>query len=436
MAGIKGLLQEPTDKPVESSKSVGWFNITLIKVGVFISLPGFVTGVKIGDAVGFYNSILAFFLAGIVLGGLASLTATVGAKSRLSTYMITQYAFGTKGALLINLIFALSLFGWFGINTALFGGAVLNSLAGTGALQSEALYSILGGVLMVATAIFGFKALDKVSQLAVPLLCISLVVLVYVSITKIGFATISMPRPQTMSVGKAISAVIGGSVVGTVIFPDICRYARTFKHGIIAGVLTFTVAKPLILMTSAVPSLATGLKGIMDILNSLNLGVMALGVVIFTTWTSNNGNLYGASLSLSTIFRHFRYWQLVIISGTLGTILAITGLIEHFVPFLHLLGIALPPVAGIYIAHYFFISRGNYSEQALRETPAFRPEALAAWFIACLLGYATLHDYVTLTTVPAMDSLIASGFFFYVLKKSGIALLLLKFSGKDARNEA
>lgn len=419
MSEINELLKEPTDKPVESSKSVSWLHITLIKVGIFISLPGFVTGVKIGNAVGFYDSLYAFFFAGLILGGLASLTATIGARTRLCTYMITQHVFGSKGALLINVIFALSLFGWFGINTALFGGAVVNTLSDAGS-QGEALYSIFGGVLMVVTAIFGFKALDKLSQLAVPLLCVSLIVLVYVSITKMGLSTILAPRPEVMSTGKAVSAVVGGSVVGTVIFPDICRYARTFKHGIIAGVLTFTVAKPLLLMTSAVPSLATGLRDIMAILNALGLGVLALGIVIFTTWTSNNGNLYGASLSLSTLFKQFKYWHLVIISGTLGTILAISGLMEHFIPFLHLLGICLPPVAGIYIVHFFFFSNGQYQESQLRDNPNFAFDALLSWSASCVFGYCTLHDYFTVTTVPAMDSLVLSGLLFFVGKKIGL----------------
>lgn len=438
MSGIKNLLKEPTDKPVAVNKSVSWFHITLIKVGIFISLPGFVTGVKIGNALGFYDSLYAFFLAGIILGLLASLTGVIGAKTRLSTYMITQYVFGRKGALLINLIFALSLFGWFGINTALFGSAVVDALYQPGDSRSIVLYSVLGGGLMIATAVFGFKALDKLSQLAVPLLCVSLIVLVYVSVAQIGFATITMPRPELMSVGKAVSAVVGGSVVGTVIFPDICRYARTYKHAVIAGVLTFTIAKPLLLMTSAIPSLATGLRDIMAILDSLNLGAMALGIVIFTTWTSNNGNLYGASLSLATIFKQFRYWQLVIISGVLGTIFAISGLMEHFIPFLHLLGICLPPVAGIYIVHFFFISSREYDEALLQDSPAVSVEAMLAWLLACILGYCTLQDYLTITTVPALDTLLMSGFFFFISKKSGLVDFLLKrfkLNREEIKNE-
>ncbi|MDG1905400.1 MAG: cytosine permease [Arenicella sp.] len=428
---LLSLLKEPTDRPVEDEKSVGWLNITLIKVGVFISLPGFVTGVKVGNAVGFYESIYAFLIAGIILGCLASFCGTVGSKTKLSTYMITQYAFGTRGALLINIIIAISLFGWFGINTALFGSAVLTAVGGAGS-EAQIAYSVVGGLLMVATAVFGFKALDKVSQLAVPLLFAGLFILVYVSVSKIGMTKIVAPVPNSMSLGNAISAVVGGSVIGTVIFPDICRYARTFKHGVIAAILTFTVAKPIILMTSAVPSLATGHRDIMEILNSLNLGVMALAIVVFTTWTSNNGNLYGASLSLSTIFKQFKYWQLVLISGTVGTLLAVFGVMEHFIPFLHLLGISIPPVAGIYIVHFYILNGGVYNEQMLRSNPPINLDAIFAWCTACVLAYCTLKGYFSLTTVPAMDALLTAGVSFFVLSKIGFSSIYWKPKNADS----
>jgi len=412
------LFGERARRPVETSKQVGWLQITLIKVGIFISLPGFVTGVKIGNAVGYQSSVIAFFVAGVVLGSLASVTGSIGAKTRLSTYVIVQHTFGTKGAILINMIFALSLFGWFGINTALFGSAVVDAITvGASGGKSWIVASILGGTLMVATAIFGFKALDMLSRVAVPVLIIALTVLVYASISQIGMVAVTEVRESTMSLGNAISAVIGGSVVGTVIFPDVCRYAKSFPHAIVAAILTFMVGKPLILMSSAIPALATGEAEIMRILSALGLGVLALGIVIFTTWTSNNGNLYAASLSLSTVVKGLRYWQLVIIAGVLGTVLAISGVLAKFVPFLHMLGIAMPPVAGIYAVHYFFIAKRNYSDVPLSKRKTYYFSALVAWLVACIIGVLALNEVIVVTTVPALDSLISAAVIYLVLKK-------------------
>lgn len=418
MKGVNKLLEEPTDKPVDNNNKVSWITISMVLIGLYISLPGFVTGVKIGNAVGFYNSVVAFFSGGLVLGFIASCCALVGAKTQLSTYMLTQFAFGQKGAQLINFIFGLSLFGWFGVNTVLFGEAVFASLADNAlAPKNLNLYTAIGGLLMVATAIFGFEALDKLSKLAVPLLCFALFMLVYMSIKKAGFEAIAQPRPQTMSLGSAISAVVGGSVVGAVIAPDTCRYARSYKDAIIAVVITFVIAKPIILLTSTIPTLATGLSDIMDILASLNLGALALGVVVFTTWTSNNSNLYSASLSLSSLFSQFKYWQLALISGVLGTILAMSGIMEHFIPFLHLLGITIPPVAGVYVVHFFVFSRGTYAKQTLSTAAPVCHFAMVSWVTACILGYCTLHGYLTITTVPAVDSLLTSASLYWCFKR-------------------
>ena len=49
------------------------------------------------------------------------ITGSIGARTRLSSYMLVRIAFGDRGASLVNLAFALSLLGWFGVNIDLFG---------------------------------------------------------------------------------------------------------------------------------------------------------------------------------------------------------------------------------------------------------------------------------------------------------------------------
>nr|WP_240946267.1 cytosine permease [Pseudomaricurvus alkylphenolicus] len=416
---MKNLLDEPTDQPVDQERSVSWKNIALIKIGVFISLPGFVTGVKVGNQIGLEASVYVFFIAGIVLGAFASICGSVGARTKLSTYYITQYAFGSRGAHLVNSIFAASLFGWFGINLVLFGKALVDVIGDSalGPFTWEIL-TIAGAILMISTVIFGFRALDRLSQFAVPLLILSLVVLVYASITQFGLENAAgSADSSSMSAGKAISAVIGGSIVGTVIFPDICRYAISVKHGIIAAIITFSIAKPLITLSSAIPSLATGEREIMAILDALNLGMIALVIVVFTTWTSNNGNLYGASLGLSTIFKGRRYWQLALGSGVVGTLLALSGVMDDILPFLHLLGIAIPPVAGIYIADFYILNGGKYRPFSHSTMAGIRYPSIVAWSLACAAGYASLNDLYVLTTVPALDSVIVAASVLCVLDR-------------------
>ena len=411
-------LIEPTDGPTSEASRVNWLYIFLVKVGVFISLPGFLTGVKVGNAVGFNSSVVAFVVGGIVLGILASLTGYIGSRTNLTTYLINQHTFGRKGALLVNLVLAAALFGWFGVNTALFGSAVVGAIADTEGAGQE-LWSIIGGILMIATAIFGFKALDRFSRLAVPLLFLGLYILVDRSLGTYGLEAVQAVEGDGMSIGKAISAVIGGSVVGIVVFPDLCRYAKSNWHAIVAAILVFSVSKPLVSMAAAIPSLASGMSDIIAIMDVLGMGMIAFFVIIFATWTSNNGNLYGASLSLSTIFPKIKYWRLVIISGVLGTLFAITGVTSYYLPFLQVLGILIPPVAGIYIMEFLIRKGDGYEVEALARRASVSYDALAAWVLASVVGALAQFDVIVISTVPGLDSLIVGGAIFVLLRFLG-----------------
>ena len=167
---------------VPDGKTVSGWRIALIKTGIVIALPAFFSGAEIGTALGLADSCLVIIAAAFLLALLAALTGTVGASSRLSTSMILQFSFGPVGAKIVNLVLALTLLGWFGVTTALFGHT-LNDLAERALTiqTAPAVYMLLGGLLMIGTTVFGFKALQKLSDLVVPLLLVGLVLVAYIA---------------------------------------------------------------------------------------------------------------------------------------------------------------------------------------------------------------------------------------------------------------
>ena len=418
----ESVLAEESNEVISSHKLVSYVPILTVLVGIFISLPAFYTGAKIVGGLGLIQGTKSFFIGGLILAVIARICASIGAFTRLSTYKIIQHSFGKKGAILINLIFSCSLFGWFGVNSALFGESVFQSL---GMIKVTFIptywYIIIGGILMVSTAIFGFKALNKLANLAVPVLAISLIVLVAISLFDHSH-NLDDTFVSTVSLGKAISVVIGSSIVGAILTPDYCRYARTTTHAVIACSVTFGLAFPLILVSAAIPALATGETDVVPIIKALNVGAIGLLVVIFTAWTTNNANLYSGSLGLSTVFTSLKYWHLVVFTGSLGTLFAILGIMESFVPFLLFLGVTMPPVAGVYITHHFFFSDHQYTSESLDITPEYSIPALLAWVLASSLGYFSINDYITFTMVPAIDSLVCSGVIYFALKKTTLLM--------------
>lgn len=418
MSRLRTLTQDYNRVPVPDEKTVSAWHIALIKIGIVIALPAFFTGAEIGVAMGLVDACLVIIVAALILALLAALTGTVGASSRLSTSMILQFSFGIHGAKFVNFILATTLLGWFGVTTALFGHTLNDLVISTLDIRLvPTLYMFLGGLLMIVTTVFGFKALQKLSNFVVPLLLIGIVVVSYISTQQGEFYPLMLTTGDgSLSIGLGISALVGGMVVGVTIFPDLTRYARSSVHGRAAAGLSYGLGVPFVLITVAIPSIVTGEKDLLLIMLSLGLGITSLLVLIITAWTTNAGNLYSSSLVLATIFQAVEKWKICIAAGLIGTVFAVSGITEYFLSFLILLGVCIPPIVGIYLADFYFIRNKQYDLLKLKQVPAINIEAFIAWLLGISVASMTSRDIISLTTIPSCDAVLTA-FSVYILQK-------------------
>ena len=411
-------LEDYTNQPVPKDKLIGWSGLALVIISVFISLPAYLQGIQLGQALGFYKSLMAFVTGSVILMIIGCFCGIVGARTRLSTYMITPYAFGIRGAKFVNIIVSITIFGWFGVVLAEFSEAVLASLQMLDIHFSDnlALLSAVGCFLMLVIAILGFKGLNLLANLVTPLLLFSSVMVIYLAIESVGFTAITAPRIQTMSLGNAISTVVGSMVVGMVIFPDYSRYARSTKHAVAGAVISLSLL-PVVLMSASMPGLATGETELVSIVVAMGFGISALLVIIFAAWTTNSSNLYVATLSLSTVFKVQKSWYLTVICGFLGYIIAILGISDHLIPFLILLGVAIPPIGAIYVVNFFIFNSGLYTPSLLSNSSLVCYRAFTAWGLASLVAYLSANGWISLTGIASIDSIFVATFVYYCLKK-------------------
>lgn len=423
-------MNEFTGSRVPDDQTTSGWRIALIKIGIVIALPGFLTGAEIGFQLGLANAAVAVIGGCLVLAALCSLTGTVAAKSRLPTAVITQFAFGRVGAKMVNLILAITLIGWFAVTLELFADTLGKIFTATPAVEFGGTAFVLGGgLLMMLTTIFGFKALTKLSNLAVPLMFLVLVVMAYLTAAGSSLEQLLSAPGGTTSLGFAISAVVGGPAAGTVIFPDIARFARSPNHGRVAACISYGVGMPLILLLVGITAIATGEKDLVMIMLGLGLGVPALIFLIFTAWTTNAGNLYSGSLFLSTILFRLPHNYIVVIGGILGICFALFGLTDHFIPFLVALGIAVPPIAGIYVTDFFL--RGQKLDiDELSTNSIIRVPAFICWGCGIVIALMSARGLLTITSVPACDSILVSASLFFVIKH--FSVLLHKSKGEKS----
>jgi cytosine permease len=413
------LLEDYAHDPVPISNTKSWFDIGLVLMGGVIAIPILLIGFVLGNALSFTELIIAALLGSAIFGLIAIPTAAIGANTRLSTYVLAQYAFGKNGGKLVTIIIALTLFGWFGINLGVFSVALQEVLFSLSvAAPSLFVLTVLSGALMMGTAVFGFKGLHKLSIVAVPLLLALLIVAAYYALSS-GNIISMFESSGGVTLGVAISMVVGSMIVGAVITPDFTRYARSKGHGMGAAIFGWVLMLPVLLLLSALAGAATGTADFTGVMYGLGLALPAFIILILASWTTNDNNLYNASLGLSVVFQKYQKWQITLMAGVVGTLLAVLGILSQFTSWLLFLGIFIPPVASIYLADYL-LNLNRYQSSNVSDMGGIRAWPLAVWISAAAFGYLATPiqsgglGLFVFTTVPALDSMIVAFVVYFV----------------------
>lgn len=399
---------EYANGPLPEGLTVPGWRVALIVASFSIALPSFLNSAQIGLALGFWQAALVGLLAGAILCVGACFTAWVSVRTRLTTYLLIQRSFGLHGAAMVNIVVAIVHYCWFGVNVSFFAGAI-TALVGQGypIPGDYAAFVIAGSVLMTVSTIFGFRALDRLALVAVPLLAVILGAVAWIMVRQNGVELApSAAPPVPMSFGIALSALVGGNMLTVAAMPDLSRYIRTARSAAVGMILSFPVATPLLMIASALPALATGETDIMKLVVMSGFGLPVLLILILSIWTINAANLYSASLSMGATFPRVRPWIFVCAGGAVGGGFALWGIIDRFVPFLIFLAIIIPPIAAIYVIDAFIAFRRADPAASIARLPAIRWPATLVWLGSIAVALAAERLGVTLTTVPMIDATI------------------------------
>ena len=146
--------------PVPKSESVSGFQISLVIIGVSITLPLMYSAGELVQGMGLSKAIIAVIAGSLILSLMAVPAAIVGVRTRLSSYMIVEHTFGSVGAKVINFALGLFLLGWYAVTAELFGRTLFLAAGELGlAGVPEPAYTIMSSLLVIITTVYGFKAI-------------------------------------------------------------------------------------------------------------------------------------------------------------------------------------------------------------------------------------------------------------------------------------
>jgi cytosine permease len=323
--------------------------------------------------------------------------------------MIIEHTFGYVGAKFINFWFALFLLGWYAVTAELFGRTLFLAAGElTTFVIPEWVFTVVSSAIVTVTTVYGFKAIDRLALIAVPFLLLALIAVVGLSLRKAPFSELLLIEGEGITLSTAISAVVGAAIVGVVLTPDLTRYARNTRDCVVASFLGQGGGMSIAYIFGMIPVLAWNELEPMTYMFLMGFGVVALVVLVLATWPTNVLNLYGVSLSCRASIPLGNYRSVTVVGGIAGTLAALAGISEYLIDFLIVLGLLVPPIAGVYLVDFFFFKRTDFSSERLANRPAIRVNAVVVGLGAGVLATWMYYSDLSLTSIGSLDSLIIS----------------------------
>ncbi|WIY83213.1 cytosine permease [Propionimicrobium sp. PCR01-08-3] len=394
------------------------WEILVIRIGSLACVSQLMLGAALGYGMTFWGALGATMVGSVLLQVVSWAIGTAAAKEGMSTSLLSRWAgFGKTGSSVIGGIIAISLVGWFGVQNSVFAEGMY---AVTGTLNVP-IWAGLTGVAITVLVVFGIKAISKVATVFVPLFILAVIYAAVVMLTghSIGDYLSTPPPGPALTFAAATTMVAGGFMIGAVTTPDTARYLRGGKQVFWMTLIGTFVGELGMNLIAVLLAHATGTDSIVDIMMTLT-GWIGASIVIFSTVKLNDVNLYSSSLGLATMINalfnaRIGRTTLTWVLGLGGTALSMIGIINYFTTFLTVLGVAIPPIAGIIVVDYYVLKRDRAAldeSRASGELPTsvdtWNPVAIGVWIAAFLIG-----QFVGLG-IPAINSLVSAGVLYWV----------------------
>lgn len=396
---------EFSNQRVPLSERKGFWGLLTVSLGYVFVVTSMQVGGSIGVSMNMKDAMTAILLSSAILAVLASVMAVIACKTGLTLGMLSKYSFGQAGTYVPVAIVAITTIGWFSIDAYLIGQST-NALFESIPIIPIA---ILGGIGMTLTALKGMKWMTYLSNLAVPLIIICGIVSIGIAVKSLGGwnGMMTMAKPNDMPFAQAVSLGVGSYAVGAIMFtPDIMRFSRNAFSAVITMIITLVIGNSFVVLFGAIGAVSTGNPDIAYVLKVQGLLAPAFLVLILNIWSTAQGCVYSGSMSLSSVTKIGRP-KLVIGFGVLGIILAIAGFYDYFGNYINFLASTVPSLAGIFLADYIFVYRGEYPEIKNDEFAKVNYTGFIAWIAGCAVsfipvGFSVVNGVVAAFLVKAV----------------------------------
>ncbi|MDC0610196.1 cytosine permease [Vibrio sp.] len=405
---MSGLGNDNISPTKASERNMGLMGTIFLWVAATMVIPTVMTGQMfipdLSPKMAFSGVLLASALGCVAL----ALTAVIGTKTGLPTFVIARSTFGIKGAKIFAIINLVILCGW-GFIQGYLGALALNKLLIGLFHVDNILLSIFitQGIVLVVT-ILGHTGIQKIEGLASSAMLIVALVVIYSLLNQYGINELEdLPLSDTPTLTYAIAFdIVLATAFSWMSLPcDYNRYCRSrvvSATGITIGYMLGTIiAMGLGILVGGV-SILNNMAPTYDASEILSgqYGLAAALVMFLSIVTTNIMTLYSVVMSAMSVAPKVKFRSFTFILG----IVCLAGsylqerLMASFFDWVLLVGTLVIPVFAIILADFYLVQKGTIdvnsvsSDQAPRYfyTNGYNLSAVVSYVIsACFSFYFT-----------------------------------------------
>jgi cytosine permease len=357
-----------------------WFGFPMI-------LTNAIPGGLVVAFLGFWPGMWAILCANLVMLVYVGLLSHRAGSTGRSFAMQGTETFGHVGYILASGFLATIVVGWFAFNTGATGDT-LNSSFG----WNERLVIVLAGLGFIAVTYAGIRALSILGAIAAPLFILvgAIAIIIVARDNDLGaifsYHGAAGTAAGTLTFGAAISVIMATFADSGTMTADFTRWSKNGKEAVIASATAFPVASMIAQVTGgiivaagavAAPTIDGG--NFLPILthgHGSPLSALAAIFVFVNLGSVCSHCLYNGAISWSHLLGG-RMRILTLVLGLIGILVALAGVWSHFLNWLVILSVFVPPLGGVLIADQVLLRKitGSRIAQSVRVT------AFAGWAV-------------------------------------------------------
>ncbi|MBE6502299.1 MAG: cytosine permease [Methanobrevibacter thaueri] len=377
----------------------GLFTNMIIWFGVAISVSEIQAGVQIGSAAPL-NSIWVPLILGHVIGGIMLyFVGLIGTRLRVNAMESIKSTFGDFGSKFFAALNVLQLIAWVAVLNA--QGAL--ALMGLNIPISFALTCIILAILIAIWVYIGLRRTSRITSIIMIILTALLVILSVRLLGMNGYHLMPIKNSATLTFWNIFEISIAMPISWLPVISDYTKDAESPKKATALSALAYTVAS-LWMYFIGIEVVCIGTVDISQAILISGLGVQGVIILVLSTVTTNFLATNSAGESAKAIFDRLNPKIAGVIVSFLSAILAISGIMDHYISFLYLISSVFAPMASVLVVS-FYLGNGNNDSKDWYWN-------IFSWFVGFIV-YQITAGFDSIFLGPTLIAVIVSAAFAY-----------------------